>query len=305
MHWLHQHPELQMLTSEVWALTGRDPARLIRRLHKNLQANLQRGYKCPGDVLSNFALDFYRTSWPKTKLFIGIRHPIWWFQSLYNFRIQNFKTFEQFPHPNEFIDSCPPEWSLLCIQRGFFGQQLMKLGKQNWNGTRSMTQLEQSMIDIGGPHAVDTSRTVPLPNEIFLFELSQLSDESIPRIKQFKSDIQAFLGLKEPLPDLVHFTPGKKWRSKDLQLQKDAKKIDICEDQFLPVRQKLLQFSQLSSQWLRQEWMHVPSVHTSSQDYLEHLLATEWMVDPCGEKSELVSDEEIARIIRETITGNT
>ena len=86
MHWLEMHPELQMLNQEVWALTGRDPARLIRRLHKKLTANLKRGYKCPGDVLAQFVMEYYRKYWPRTKLFVGIRHPVLWFQSLYNFR---------------------------------------------------------------------------------------------------------------------------------------------------------------------------------------------------------------------------
>lgn len=64
MHWLADHPELQCLRSEVWALPGKDPGRLIRRLHKNLKHPYrQRGYKCPGDLLENYSMDYYRQYW--------------------------------------------------------------------------------------------------------------------------------------------------------------------------------------------------------------------------------------------------
>lgn len=78
--WLGEHPELQLLKSEVYALVQNDPARLLQRLHRKLPDNLKRGYKCPGDIKEQHVLDFYRTLWPKTKLFIGIRHPVRWFE---------------------------------------------------------------------------------------------------------------------------------------------------------------------------------------------------------------------------------
>jgi hypothetical protein len=304
MLWLEQHPQLQMLTSEVWALTAKDPARLIQRLHKKLTLDLPRGYKCPGDVLAQFVMDYYKLYWPKTKLFVGIRHPVLWFQSLYNFRVQNFDSFDGFPHPNLLIRHCGRKWTLMCSARGFFGFHLMRLGKHG-HGGRPPSSLELQMLDwMGFAHnSTDSQRANPVPNDIFLFELSQLSDTNKTRHTQFKADIQSYLELSQPLPEMVHYTPGKEWHNA-LQAKRDAKKIDICNDQYIPLRCNLMRLSRLSSEWIRQEFLDIPSVHVSSRQYLQDILANDWMMDPCGDKSDRTSQDEIDRILLAT-TGRT
>jgi len=73
MEWLASHPELQSLRNEMYSLAANQPSELIRRLHKKLSdPNLQRGYKCPTAISHRLALDYYRTLWPKTKLFVGV-----------------------------------------------------------------------------------------------------------------------------------------------------------------------------------------------------------------------------------------
>lgn len=306
MHWLEKHPGLQVLKSEVWALSARDPARLIRRIHRRLPADLPRGYKCPGDVLTVYVMDYYRRLWPRTKLFVGVRHPVLWFQSLYNFRVQNFQSFREFPHPNELFEDCAPKWSLMCAKRGFFGYHLMKLGKSRSAGgvPRAPTALEYEMMAWMGVRNRTNPFVSPLPNEIFLFELQQLSDQNEARHERFKADIQDYLSLSQPLPDMIHFTPGRVWHD-ELQKEKDAKKIDICQDQFLPLRRALMKMSRMSSRWIRDEFLGLPSVHVSSDDYVRQILETEWMVDPCGSKSDDVTDEELAAILLNTTGKST
>ncbi|GKY98030.1 hypothetical protein MPSEU_000761100 [Mayamaea pseudoterrestris] len=301
MHWLEMHPELQMLNQEVWALTGRDPGRLIRRLHRKLRNPLQqRGYKCPGDLLAHFVMDYYRNYWPQTKLLVGVRHPIHWFQSLYNFRIQNFKNFAEIPHPNKLIGVCESKWSLICMGRGFFGYHLMKLGKQYANGVRETLALERNMLDwMGASNKTDLSVVTPLPNQLFMFEIQQLSEKNLTRHMQFKSDIQHYLNLTHPLTDTVHFKPGMEWHE-TLQQRKDALKIDICQDQYLPARLILMQMSRMTSEWIRNVFLELPGVFVSSKDHVRSILATEWMVDPCGDKVDSVSEAELDRIMVET-----
>ena len=48
------------------------------------------GVKCPRGLDTLGTLRYYTTSFPKTKLLVGIRHPVTWFESFYNFRVQNF-----------------------------------------------------------------------------------------------------------------------------------------------------------------------------------------------------------------------
>jgi hypothetical protein len=76
---LRNHDQLQALQSEVWFLFRNQTGRLVRRLHDRLPLALPRGYKCPSDALSPASLNAFRDHFPRTRLVVGIRHPIPWF----------------------------------------------------------------------------------------------------------------------------------------------------------------------------------------------------------------------------------
>jgi len=191
---LRQHSQVRALQSEVYALVARDPARLVSRLYRKLvtvddevevvdddqhdenpssnsnsttaSSNkakakvLLRGYKCPGDINQRHVLEYYRTMWPRTKLLVGIRHPVDWFVSLYNFRVQNLQTWRQMPHPNSLIGKCFASSKMTCTSKGNFASSLFYLGKQypndpisnnnSNNGTttspRTLTELEKQIL---------------------------------------------------------------------------------------------------------------------------------------------------------------
>ena len=48
------------------------------------------GFKSPNEILTGNALETMQTHFPRTKLIVGIRHPILWFQSFYNFRTVDY-----------------------------------------------------------------------------------------------------------------------------------------------------------------------------------------------------------------------
>ena len=284
MMWLREHPQLQSLQEEIWALPMQQPDRLLSRLHRKLTRNLQRGYKCPGDVINTYSHNFYRQYLPKTKLFIGVRHPVRWFESLYNFRLQNFEDHSGMPDPNDVIGLCVKSRKLICTYRGNFAHHLMKLGKHIGATTRPYSPLEQEIANWYPKYSYEPHDIQPLPNEIFLFELSQLGDKDDSRKRQLRSDIQDFLGLTQDLPEAIHYTPGKKWDEKT-QAEKDRLKIRICDDQYLPIRTELMQQARYSSQWIRQVFLDSPGVHVSSRPYFEELVE-QWMTDPCNNKTD-------------------
>ena len=78
LQWLDSHPEVQCLPEEIWDLMHSRPQGLIRKLYSDLppDEHYQRGYKCPGDITQPHILQYFETLWPKTKLFVGIRHPV-------------------------------------------------------------------------------------------------------------------------------------------------------------------------------------------------------------------------------------
>ena len=86
MHYLANHPEIQMYKHELHILTHHTPAMLVKTLY-DLPPGRQykRGYKSPHEFERKFFTRYYRQYWPNTKLIIGVRHPVKWFESHYNF----------------------------------------------------------------------------------------------------------------------------------------------------------------------------------------------------------------------------
>jgi hypothetical protein len=89
MNWLADHPEVQMHKEELHAMQYGQPEKLVEMLYE-LEPGFQykRGYKAPRDVTNVKALEAFAKHFPETKLVVGVRHPLLWFQSFYNFRVR-------------------------------------------------------------------------------------------------------------------------------------------------------------------------------------------------------------------------
>lgn len=82
MRWLAKHEEVQMYEMEIQSLGKGNPPELIRYLYDLPPGSYyKRGFKDPRDVQSRPAMDALQRYWPKTKLIIGLRHPVKWFES--------------------------------------------------------------------------------------------------------------------------------------------------------------------------------------------------------------------------------
>jgi hypothetical protein len=81
MKWLFVHPEAKIWKFEVCDLYQSKPALLARKLYQDLPegSEYQRGFKCPGH-LSLRSLLYFRRFFGKTRLVIGVRHPVRWFE---------------------------------------------------------------------------------------------------------------------------------------------------------------------------------------------------------------------------------
>lgn len=314
LFWLAQHSHIQTFHEELWDLVQQQPANLIRHYYNRLNiGHYQRGHKCPGEIVLPYVLDYYRKYWPRTKLIIGVRHPVRWFESLYNFRIQNLLPQEwlqgDFPHPNQLIGRCMGGMKHTCTERGNFAYHLIRLGKQHWNTSanlqlqrgpdgsmppppREATALEETIV---GYYRKDrysfTDDVKYLPNPVFLFDVTQFSDTNATRQAQFRRDIQEFLNVPPQLGPLLHYKPGRQWVASE-QAQRDARKIDICHAEFAPVRQELLRLSRQNAEWLASVFLQLPDVHVSSRDYVIHDILERWRHDPCDETKKQDDDDD-------------
>jgi hypothetical protein len=82
MEWLGIHEQISCFQGETPHLNKGMMGAFVKRLYKGLDPSPLKlhGYKNPTDVQNLRAIRLLREYFPDTKLFIGIRHPILWFQ---------------------------------------------------------------------------------------------------------------------------------------------------------------------------------------------------------------------------------
>lgn len=313
--WLQEHPEIELYPEEVYDLMSNRPADLIRKLYQlpvNTGGNkkpFQRGFKSPNDLPLAHAMDYFRTYFPTTKLLVVIRHPVPWFVSLYNMRVQNYDPRahpDPMPEPVNLIGRCTAKSRNACTYKGEFGLFLRNLGKslayknarRDDNGAFLPTEVEKRMYQAGRFRIPpDIQHTVP--NPVFLMELSQLQDAQLVndtaaqnRWQSLRDNLQHFLQLDSPLSaTMPHRKPGRQQTAAE-QAARDAQKIQypaFCTNSYyIPLRQELMRMAR-SSSWYIQDYLlslpsTTPAVTVSSPRHFRRLIKN-WQIDPCTESA--------------------
>jgi hypothetical protein len=263
LQWLGSHKEIQVYPSELHTLQMGTPAEHVRVLY-NLTAGSQykRGYKAPRDVGNPKVLQALSDYWPETKLIVGLRHPVSWFQSFYNFRVRHGY---DMPPAETMVGKCRHETYGVCTDEALFHIHLSYLGKTN----RSTTAEEKLLK---APSHKVLKNLPRLPNPVFLYEISQLHDANQTRADQYRSDLQAYLGLRQPLDPVS--APKK---------ENKINVLDICEEKYSEIRAELMKHAKAASVWIREYFLEHPDVTVSSQEHFKELLV-KWMTDPCLEE---------------------
>ena len=265
------------LPKEHCELVVNDTAKLVRAIYDDhdkrekqskagvLQDDNQlRGIKCPQDISSEWSMYNYAKHFPRTKLVVGIRHPIFWFQSLYNFRVTNVPWKKMLPTA-KLTRGCPPGSQGVCAWRASFHDFLARLGKTP--GSKSELKLLSLGLD-----PLQSKEVGP----VFIYDLSQLSQRS------FREDLREFLGLSNDIPPFpLVDTSGRFDHIAAVKTQTDKEKIDICGAEHDAIRSALLIKAQSASKWIRDYFLKSPEVHVSNRKYFEATLRS-WMKDPCG-----------------------
>jgi hypothetical protein len=266
MNWLSEHPEIQIFDREVCDLNEGQPSDLVTKLYQELEAGAQykRGFKCPGHFSRGSFRDL-RSYFRHTRIIVGLRHPVEWFSSFYNFRYRHPRGTLVLPEPNELIGECTTEAQGVCTSRAEFHGNLAMLAKTNhsdpdeWKLLRLRDKYQHmSRID----------------NPVFLYDVNQLYDSNKTRTAALKADLRDFLGVQTDMPDPVG--EGKKSSKPKLQ------KMDICEPQYAALRSELLDIGERASIWITKYFMAASSdqVVVSSPDFFKEILQ-DWKVDPC------------------------
>ena len=250
MEYLDQSPHTKVAQKERCELGSGRQAKLIRELYEELpEGNYKRGIKCPRDLENEFAVEAYTKYFPNTHFLIGLRHPVLWFESFYNFRVYNNNPMRP---AAELVGNCGKGSRHVCTHRARFHQYLANLGK---------TRLEGAEKNFFAQHGREL-RMNPVKGNIFLYHVEQLRDDE-PTLRQLamRKDLTTFLGLPEVLP------PMKIWRKpgKNItQVQRDdadSKRLDICNSNHTQVRIALIEQAKMTAEWILQYFLKSNDVY--------------------------------------------
>jgi len=258
-----------------------------------------RGVKCPWAIDGFGAqppiLKDISKYLPRTKLIVGIRHPVKWYSSFYNMQATNF----QIPPADDiyYTQKCEKgcgkgfcmKGRTFCINRARFHLGLAQLLKTPLDDT------ERQWV----PPEIDTSKA-RVRNDIFLYDTDQLGDKDANRTEKLWSDLGRFIGYGGTIPhDLYHGSHGKRRDNPLTPL------IDICDARYDPIRAILLEHGYQMVHWICPYFVDKgDKVFVSSKDYLCELVS-QYQFDPCnrlvrsGNETYVITDSNsTARVIR-------
>lgn len=248
---LRAHPEIDMHNHELHILQTGNVSGFVDAL-RELDPTKKRGYKAPNDLGRWGVLNAMHQYWPDTQLIVGVRHPVSHFESWYNFKTRKGK---QLP-PVENMTAIPEQTR--------FHIHMAMLGKTN-------------VLDPGEAELLDNAlreQPVRLSNQVFLYDVHQIFDTTNNRDVDFLHDLHTFLGLKAPL-----YLDVEEVRAPHQSLNFHYS-IDICEEKYRSMRERLLAHGHHAAKWIQTYFMNLTEVTVSNPEHFSSLLDT-WSVDPC------------------------
>jgi len=259
-----------MYDHEIHSLRFGKPAEMVSLMYALPEGeNILRGYKAPNDIRTPVALDALRMYWPKTKLIVGLRHPVKWFESYYNFNSRVGK--KDLPPALTMSGENLPDHIR-------YHNHLSLLGKTNIHDPEEAKLLGDPAQSkwLGTPRTEneEIQRSPPVPNPVFLFEVSQAFDKKGGRDVQYRKDLSKFLGLSTPLQPFLPVS----YDSPDYHYA-----INICDKEFSQIRSDLLEIGTNAAKWIEEYFLVLPDVTVSSPDHFRELIRT-WSIDPCDER---------------------
>jgi hypothetical protein len=110
-----------------------------------------------------------------------------------------------------------------------------------------------------------------LNNKVFLYAEEQLIDKAT--IPVVLSDLQSFLNLNHPFDDLPH--------SNSQEVRSNDHSIDICQAEYAPLRESLIQLGSNMADWILQYFVPLSEEVVVSSPKIFRKLLMQWKEDPC------------------------
>jgi hypothetical protein len=185
------------------------------------------GIKCPAMIRKSQSIENTMKLSDSTRLVIGVRHPVLWFESFYSYRsvfevscsdayfifltqtpfTVNFRVKENYDHNRSPSLIVPPlettgtnHWNDCSTVLAQFDLYLKQLGKTPLS-TGDVLQMEKSSYDpkTNVKNYYFEKRVSPNPFKVFIYTPEQLGDRNATRQEKFCTDLQRFLRLDSPI----------------------------------------------------------------------------------------------------------
>lgn len=219
------------------------------------------GFKNPSYIFVEEKLRILQYYFPKTKLILGVRHPVLWFESYWNYQALPFypNNTDKLPKPESLVDEC---YRFVCVRNARFHYFMARLGKTALQG-KELEYFRHGVLDDG---------SLQLGNPVFLYTSEQLDDTDETARSIFVKDLEEYLELPYPLQDFFkigdHINANHK------------RTFNICDQQYTDLRQMLLHVGKDASQWILDYFIGSLDVRVSSPErFRKHLES--WGEDPC------------------------
>lgn len=273
LHRLYQQPKLLSYPHEMHALREGNLDMFIKNMSDLPTCEgCKRFYKNPGDSYSPRVLDIYRKHFPKTKMVIGLRHPVLWFESFYSYMMRADRNFTSLPPADSplFLGDCKGKGLFhVCADNSRYHCQLALLGKVK----EAFHPRCNENVSLYQKYT---------PNPVFLYEIRQVGYKNMTQSKLFSDDLSNFLELDEAMLE---------WKKEDIEeyfAEKALRQkvLNICDNKYLVLRSKLMENARNASLWIRNYFIHSDDITISSREQFISLVE-DWMVDPCIERNKL------------------
>ena len=280
------HDQIAVLGREIMSLQKNHPANILRWIVKSLpEGQYRRGYKSPNDISNGRVRNKLGIHYPKTKLLVGVRHPVLWFESFYNHRVQNGWTM---PNLEEILSKARPRmkyrcdamWNGACFGRASFHFALVEWGKTPLLSLGTVNKAYDSYYNADYNREDEwkifskeeravlekaVNKTRMSPNPMFLYDVSQLhlshdkGDEGDDerrkqdRYEEFILSLQEFLGVPKnisAMPPMIRESPGASDINATEQKRRQSLKINICDDKYALARKWLLEHGSNTAEWV-------------------------------------------------------
>ena len=265
LHSLANHENVEMVQEEycdlsMQTVTDAQAEKSLKAALSDLSNTLSyRGFKCPNALRDPFTLNRLEQHSPNARIVVGVRHPVWFFESYYNYRVT--------------------EWYNLGHDAKEIPKPEALMGTKAWKGVSTHTARFEYFLS---QFSLSSSASLtPVPSmivtrfEVFIFALEQMyGEEMIERKQAFETQMSSFLELDEPI-HMLH-------ENKNAVIYPES--MNICESKYDNLRAVLVANGKKSQEWISN--VFIPAVGVTVNEK-EHFLEAikKWAVDPCLEKS--------------------